>query len=494
MSGRWTRVPGLIGSIPAAAWLPANRVTTAAIVGTFLLLPVLFLQRGSNTWRSIFLAYALFALGVLGTIVWNRLVRSASPAIAMQARLLPILLLALTVRLIAAHSPGFGFDLSINKGWAQSAAQLGLARSYREQLGGNILPNYPPLMITLYWVTGTLYQFAISPLFDSLLPDYNVVIRFPAIVADLAACVVVAVVARKAGAQRRWLLAALVYALHPVVVYDTGVWGQSDGVYALLMLLALHALACRRWLWVGVWTACALLTKPQAAAMLPVLLVVLVRHLPETIAFFGGAFLAGLATLLPFIAGGSLAEVFAVYRQTIGGYYRTVSIGAYNFWGIFHKTGEHSDEGLALNLITFRSAGLLLFTAATMLALWRLRISLVAPRDERQHVLGVMLAGALATSAMFIFATEMHERYQFAFVLLALPVAVVSGAGAVVYAATSGLIFLNFLGEFAFGAIDVALFRMVPAIPKIIGFLQIVVFVLTVRMAPKLVSAAARPE
>jgi Gpi18-like mannosyltransferase len=476
------------------AWLSANGATTAAVVGTCLLLPVLFLQQDSETYRSILLAYALFALGVSGTIVWNRIARSSSPTIAMQARLLPILFLALTVRLIAAHSPGFGFDLSVNKGWAQSATQLGLARSYNEQLGGNILPNYPPLMIVLYWVTGTLYKFAISSHFDALHPDYSIVIRFPAMVADLAACVVVAMVARKAGAQQRWALAALVYALHPVVIYDTGIWGQSDGIYALLMLLSLNALACKRWFWVGVWTACALLTKPQAAAMLPVLLVVLVRYLPGTLSFFGGAFLAGLVTLLPFMVGGSFDAVFAVYQRTIGGYFKRVSIGAYNFWGIFGEVADQSDLDFALNLITLRSAGLLLFAAATLLVLWRLRSSLVSPRNERQHLLGVMLAGALATSAMFIFATEMHERYQFAYVLLALPVAVVSGTGAILYAATSGLILLNLLGEFAFGAIDVALFRMVPALPKIIGVLQIVVFFLTARMAPKLVDAVARPE
>ena len=114
----------------------------------------------------------------------------------MQRKLVPILFLALTVRLIAAHLPGHAFDLPINKGWAQSATQFGLARSYGEQLGGNVLPNYPPLIITLYWLTGTLYQFAISPSFDPLLPEFDVVIRFPAIVADLVACIVVAIVAR----------------------------------------------------------------------------------------------------------------------------------------------------------------------------------------------------------------------------------------------------------------------------------------------------------
>ena len=486
MSGRWMDVRDSIRSISVPEWLWANGATTAAVIGTSLLLPVLFLQQGSDTYRSILLAYSLLTLGGFGAIVWTRMVQSDPPTMGMQTRLLPILFLALTIRLIAAHSPGFDFDLTVNKGWAQSAAQLGLARSYDEQLGGNVLPNYPPLMITLYWATGTLYKFALSPAFDALLPDYGIVIRFPAIVADLAACVVVTMVARRAGLHRKWAWVALAYALHPVVLYDTGVWGQSDGIYALWMLLALYALACKRWFWVGAWTACALLTKPQAAAMLPVLLLVLVRNLPRTVSFFGGAFLAGLATLFPFIAGGTLGAVLAVYQRTIGGYYKAVSIGAYNFWTIFHGIAERSDEDIALGVVTFRTAGLLLFAVATMLVLWRLRRSLIFPCNERQHLIGVLLAGALTTSAMFIFCTEMHERYQFAFVLLALPAAAVSGAAAILYGATSCLILLNLLAEFPLGSVDAAFFNMLPALPKVIGAMQVVLFLVAVKMAPEI--------
>lgn len=465
-----------------------------AVGGTCLLLPVLFVGHAPHTLRSILLAYGLFALGMLGAIVWNLIARPSRETIDIQLRVLPILLLALTVRLIAAQSPGFAFDLSINKGWAQSAAQLGLARSYTEQLGGNVLPNYPPLMIIFYWLTGTIYQFVLSPAFDPSLADFNVVIRFPAIIADLVACIVMAMVSRRAGIELRWTWAALIYALHPIVIYDTGVWGQSDSIYALLMLVALYALSRERWLMVGVWTACALLTKPQAAAMLPVLLLVLIWRLPRSVAFFGGAFMAGLVVLFPFIVGGSVDAVFAVYQRTIGGYYHAVSIGAYNFWAIFHRTARHGDEDLALKFVTFRSAGLLLFAAASILVLWRLRRSVIFPRDQHQHLLGVLLAGALTTSAMFIFATEMHERYQFAFVLLALPVAVVSRAGAALYGATCCLILLNLLGQFAFGPVDVALFRMLPSLPKLIGVLQVGLFFLTVGMAPKLVRVPSQRE
>ena len=103
-----------------------------------------------------------------------------------------------------------------------------------------------------------------------------------------------------------------------------------------------------------------------------------------------------------------------------------MGIGAYNLWEILPGIPALSDEDFAFGRVTYRSAGLLLFAAATLLVLWRLKEALLFPRSERQHLLGVLLAGALTTSAMFLFCTEMHERYQFAFVLLALPVAAAS--------------------------------------------------------------------
>lgn len=466
---------------------PSRLVAAASGVGTCILLPYLFLRQDGSTLDAILLAYELFFLGALGVLIGNLIADSPRETTVVQTTMLPVLCLALTVRLIASHTPGHGFDLPINAGWAYSATQLGLARSYVEQLNGNVLPNYPPLIVTLYWLTGRLYKFVISSNFDVLLSSWGIVIRFPAIAADLVTCAVLAQVARTAGMQRMWAVVALVYALHPVSLYDTSIWGQTDSIYTVWMLLALQAASSERWARVGAFTACALLTKPQAAAMVPVLLLLMSRHYRSVVPFGAGAIVASTALLLPFISGGVLGAVLAVYQRTVGGYYDTISIGAYNFWAIFHRTADQSDTALAFGLVPFRSVGLLLAALAIILVLWRLRGSLLSPRTSSEHLQGILLSGALTVSALFIFATEMHERYQFAYIVLALPIALCSTPGALLYATTSLLILLNLLGAMAFGIVDMTLFRVVPALPKVIGVLQVVVFFLTVESAARLV-------
>jgi len=201
------QVPGTAGvkntEGQSAAYLKSALATNGLAAGAFVaacsLLPSLWTLQAQGTLRATLIAYAILLFAALIVAIPRSLRFAPDPAHPVQWRLFPILFLALTVRLIAAHSPGHGFDLAINRGWAQSAAALGLARSYVEQVGGNVLPNYPPLIITLYWAAGLLHDFVFSTTPDPLFANYNILIRFPAIFADVLACVAVASVVRELG-------------------------------------------------------------------------------------------------------------------------------------------------------------------------------------------------------------------------------------------------------------------------------------------------------
>ncbi len=474
-----------------------------------LLLPVFHGAQGL-TRDVVLLAYAIFLAGVSVLLLADIHLRLPRDVLLEHATLAAVLCLALTVRLLAAQSPGHSFDMHVNMGWAYSATQLGVARSYVEQLNGGLLPNYPPPILMAFWLAGKAYALGVSSNIDPMSPSFSIAVRLPAIAADLATCIVLTRIARDTGAPRVAAWIALIYALHPVSIYNSSVWGQTDGIYALWMLLALHAVAKGRWTMVGVWTACALLTKPQAVTLVPVVVVTLLKNARHAVAFAAGAAIACAAIVLPVVIGGALYAVLTVLGNIAGGYFgaasldlnnfwgafhrtaNAVSIDAYNFWAIFHRTARQSDTELALGVIPFRTAGLLLAVLATAASLWRLRTSLLAPRTLTERQLAVLLAGALTVSAFFIFATAMHERYQFAFVVLALPVAMYSLAGGLLYATTSALILLNVLGAMPFGSLDTALFKAIPALPKAIGVLQVVTFCLTVAQAPLIVRAADR--
>jgi Gpi18-like mannosyltransferase len=480
-------------------------ILAIAVVGTGLLLLPLFHLAQGLTRDVVLLAYAILLAGV-SVVLFSDIYRHPPREVLLErGTLAAVLCLALTVRLLAAQSPGHSFDMQVNIGWAYSATQLGFARSYVEQLNGNLLPNYPPPILMAFWLAGKLYALGVSSNIDPMSPSFSVAVRLPAIAADLATCLVLTRIARDTGAPRVGAWIALAYALHPVSIYNSSVWGQTDGIYALWMLLALHALARGRWAMVGVWTAFALLTKPQAVTLVPVVAVIVLKNARHVVPVAAGAAMGCAAILLPVVVGGALSAVIAVIGNIVGGYFNAatldlhnfwaafhrtanaISTDAYNFWAIFHRTARQSDTELAFGVIPFRTVGLLLAALATVTSLWRLRRSLLAPRTTPERQLAVLLGGALTVSAFFIFATAMHERYQFAFVVLALPVAMYSLGGALLYIATSGLMLLNVLGAMPFGSLDAAVFRAIPALPKVIGVLQVTIFCLTVAKAPQLV-------
>lgn len=465
-------------------------VRVFAMLGALSILVVLTMGKSTDILLVILLPCWLFSLGVLLLMIWDITFDVPKETESRQITLLAILFLALVVRLAAAQKPGYGFDVSVNKGWARSAVSLGLAHSYTEQLDGNQLPSYPPLSITLFWLTGQFYKHAISPDFDAKLPAYDIVIRFPALVADLAACLILALIAGRLGWRRGRILLPLAYALHPVVLYDTGVWGQTDGIYTLWMLLSLSDMSHRRWGRTGLWTACAILTKPQALPLLPVVLFVSLRHWRSASLFLGSVLLATLFILLPYLTGGVLKPIIAVYTQTMGGYFNGVTNGAYNFWTALYGTAGREDTGLVFGLISFRTVGLSLFVLAGFAVLLRMRRMLFSALPS-QRMVGTLFTGALLASAFFLFTTEMHERYHFAYVLLALPIAALSPAGAFLYIGTSIMILLNIVAMLPFGHLDSALFREWAALPMFIGTAQVFLFALSIGWGPKLVAGAS---
>lgn len=349
-------------------------------------------------------------------------------------RLWLLLAAALLVRVLLLPLPERGnFDLTTFwRPWMNYAAQHGLAQLY---LHGEPAPvNYPPLYLALLTALGKLYA-AIQPDL-ALTPLQRVLIKLPGVAADLGiAALLYRVTAAGLGDARRsvWpLLAAALWAFNPAVIYVSSVWGQVDAIHTFWMLAALWAALQKRWGWSGFLMALALLTKLQAVAVGPVLLLVtwlgggraLLRALLTGAATLGIAF-AGLAAI------GALHPALDVYFGSVG-FYPALSMNAYNPWFIVQSVTRQTlgssltDAMPLLGPLTARQIGLLLLGSYALLIVgvllrrWRGTVE----RFSRAQMLDAFFAAGLLVFGFFILATEMHERYILpALAPLALPAA-----------------------------------------------------------------------
>jgi len=347
-------------------------------------------------------------------------------------------------------APSYGYlgadgDLIEHKQAVHLALTQGFARLYvpsatndpaltgREWNGGFFINNLP-LILYLRAALGLVYQ-RFEPeaiaLWDSRLNyfelektdlrerlaasrGFTVLLKLPGIVADAG---IVLALALYGGTLAPWtgLGAAAAYAFNPGIVFDTAFWGQHDSVWVGLVVWSLVALS--RGHATVAWTALALacLTKPQAWAFGPLVLVLSLLRFPrrEWIRAAGAAAALTLLLFLPFLLRGTLtASLDALCRSTFGGE-PFVSCNAANLWWLLAGgRGYEMRDGIPLaGPITPRALGLLGFLSVCVLVLHDLARH---GADLRRLFLGAAVVGM----GFFTFVTELHENHMIAVIPL----------------------------------------------------------------------------
>ena len=387
-----------------------------------------------------------------------------------------ILLFGLVLRLMIAPSGGYEFDIGVNEGWAKSAAMLGMVQSYMEQVDGTMLPNYPPFSLMIFTIAGHIYQW-MDPGFDRLSPLLRIVIKFPAILADILTALCLFAIVRRTRSERAGLLAALIYMLHPAVIYDSTVWGQTDSLYTLLIVATLWAAISKRWFFCGLFTVLAFFTKLQSIILLPTVFFFMLRGWKPSLRVAIGGCIGAIIILVPFAIAGNFSPIIDVYVHTVG-FYHSLSFGGYNVWPIlFVNAMGTTDSDLLFHVISYRLAGLLVFCLTTLLIVCLRGWQIAKPLHPSRVPELPLLVTALTAYSFFLFNTEMHERYLFPLMALSLPLIFVSRRGAVLYILGSLFFWLNLLGQLPLGPIDRALFQTFTNLSWFIGAMHFFIYI-----------------
>jgi dolichyl-phosphate-mannose-protein mannosyltransferase len=380
---------------------------------------------------------------------------------------LAILGAGLLLRLILAYVvfPGQGLagDLGLFESWATTLARVGPGSFYATAASA----NYPPGYLYVLWLLGA----AGGPIGSLLgIPSEQAVLlllKLPAIAADVAIAILLYRAASRWFGGRTGLVAASLYLFIPVTWYDSALWGQVDAVAALVMLAALVLLAEGWSEPAAALAAFGVLVKPQDAICLVVVIPVLVRrHLlrpgtgprpalgmrltalnrrlggllteqgPVRLATAAlSAALIGIVPLLPFDIGrwappvladvpivGQVAGLVGLF-VSVGGQFSVLTANAYNAWALVGPTplaaviggsviggsgGTWTADSLALpgGLPAVTVGGLLLGLAGLLVA------GGLLARDSR---LTIFLGFTLIAFAFYALPTRVHERYLFPF-------------------------------------------------------------------------------
>ena len=337
-----------------------------------------------------------------------------------------VFFLSILVRVALIPLPGFKADIAYWKWWGMSAATDGFSGPLV-----NTAYNYPSFYIYILKATSHLYEllagynFKLNPQDSFFWSDTNILylflIKFPYILADLGIGyliykIVKNVIARNPAKpetkQSRWgLIATALYLFNPMVIYNSSIWGQTDSIGTLFILLSFYGLIIGKFWMMPVFAALALFMKTQTVVFIPLLFLIQIGHLGGGLSKIIKSFWIFTATVivinLPFLATKTMERVFDImYTSQL--YFPYVSMNAYNLWWIFFGKASSSflDQNLIAGLITYKTAGVLLFGTTYVFA-----VTLII--KAKTQYLASLQAFVLVSFAFFLLLTQMHERYLF---------------------------------------------------------------------------------
>jgi Gpi18-like mannosyltransferase len=169
--------------------------------------------------------------------------------------------------------------------------------------------------------------------------------------------------------------------------------------------LAVYSLVFKKkLLWAALFWTIAFLIKPQAVAVLPVLVFYGLKKFKAPKIF--SSILVSLFTLflfsLPFFPKNNLLGLGALIGK-MGAYYAYTSVFAFNFWSL---VGMWKPDATLFLSLPYFYWGLLLYV-------FSLSLIFVRFRHKLQKKAAVLLWAALLVFAFFLFPTRVHERYLF---------------------------------------------------------------------------------
>ena len=327
---------------------------------------------------------------------------------------------ALLLRLVLALvTDGYPYDMSCFVAWGDKLAAEGPAAFYSE----GYFADYPPGYLWVLGLVGAI-RAALHIAYESKWTYFLL-----ALVPSLCDCGLAWRVYRTAkrsswGVKEHTALVLTAFtAFNPLMLFDTGVWKQIDGAFALPLVLCFVLLEQRRYLPAAVLYGVALAIKPQALLFGPVLavcyLAAITLEKDRLRAFgrcFGGAALALLPPLLtglPFFGVVQLIpKLIDKYTGTMSGYpYATIN--AFNWLAALGGNWKELADP-ALFGISWQQLGCLnILLVAAGLAYF-------AVRSVRGGWFSPLLLAAYYGIGIFTLAHCMHERYMVPGVLLTL--------------------------------------------------------------------------
>lgn len=320
----------------------------------------------------------------------------------------------------------FNNDMLNHQAWVKSIKTGGFEGFYSRDVSPWASPNYPPLITASFYYSDVLAN-------KLHLTDYKVIFalyKLPAIAVETAAIVIILAVFGP--------FCAIIAALNPGIIYNTLLWGQTEGLVAGLVLLCLYLFFKKFPFWAMICFALALLVKQSSLIFAPLVFLILFKNFPLKKTFWPlvGFLILIFISFIPFAGKNFTTFTISFFQNASAGqaHQWQASVNALNFW---YATGLNlvKDSTMFLNF-SYRNISIVVTAILFVVIVYRFYKSKYSFENS-------LLASGMINFAVCIFLTRVHERHLLPTLLLLVPLAFKTGLNFVCYLALSSIYFIN---------------------------------------------------
>lgn len=342
-----------------------------------------------------------------------------------------LILLALIFKLLFTPQLIYKYDIYSFGAWSMGLAENTVSESYQLTMPKLLSPvNYPPagmyIFATLGWLNKTFIQ---APDWDLLATVRGTIffclLKVPAIIFDLLTALAAYYIFRRKFTEKLARIVFFWYLANPMAWLSSSLWGAVDAWHSFFVLLCFYFLTEKKYLLSGSMLALAALLKPQALIFFPLVGLLLLFRVGvwKTIKAVGAGLGTSIIILLPWLTTFQAHKIYQIYTGFIG-YYERLSSFAFNFWYLLYgvATVNTSDQIPIFFTLTFQNIGLLLYLFFYALLAGALIWMRCKKKSYLQENFWLWSFGGsvLVALGFFLFCTEIHERYLFQAMPLAL--------------------------------------------------------------------------
>lgn len=335
---------------------------------------------------------------------------------------------------LAFHTPGFSSTISSFYSWSVQIYENGLFSFY--SVGS--LGEYPPGAALLFYVTGAFFSlFHISGLSGFCL----LLIKLPALLCDMAAGVLLYRAACRTLSGKQALLLSALYLFSPAILLNSTVWGQTDAIFTLAVLLLCFFLTKGQMIPAYIVFGIGILLNPRTLFFAPILFCGILEHVilrDFSWRKFFYHLCSGICVLFCVLLACTpfgLDQVLSQYTALLS-YYPYAAVNACNLWGLLGLNWVSWDgHFLFFSYAQWGVVFLVLLTLVSILLFFRIQ------KQPSRYFLSSAFLGSL----VFLLSVGMHEHDLFPVLLLLLAAYAQKPAGELLYCYTgfSAVLFGN---------------------------------------------------